>query len=51
MAKIYQRAHHVFAWLGLADKSSDLAIRHINTIEKIAEDSRIGNAFKKCLKI
>lgn len=51
MADIYQRAHHVFAWLGPANKSSDLAIRCINTIGKMAEDCRMGNAFEKCLKI
>ena len=51
MAKIYQRAHHVFAWLGPANKSSDLAICCINTIGKMAEDRGIRNAFEKCLEI
>jgi hypothetical protein len=50
MAEIYQRAHHVFAWLGPADRSSDLAIRCINTIGKKAEDCGIGDAFGKLHK-
>jgi hypothetical protein len=50
MAKIYQRAHQVFAWLGPADKSSDSAIRCINTIGKMVEECRMKNAFENCLK-
>ncbi|CAN9240047.1 unnamed protein product [Alternaria sp. RS040] len=50
MAKIYQQAHQVFAWLGPADKSSESAIRCINTIGKMAEECRMRNAFEKCLK-
>lgn len=38
VANIYQQARHVFTWLGRADKSSDMAIRCINTIGKMAED-------------
>jgi hypothetical protein len=51
MAEIYQRARHVFAWLGPADKSSDLAIRCINTIGTMAEAYGIRDAFKGYHKI
>jgi hypothetical protein len=45
MTEIYQRACHVFAWLGPADKSSDVAIRCINTIGTMAEASGMEDAF------
>jgi hypothetical protein len=51
MAEIYQRAHHVFAWLGPADRSSDLAIRCINTIGTMAEAYGIEDAFEACHEI
>jgi hypothetical protein len=51
MAEIYQRARYVFAWLGPADKSSDLAIRCINTIRTMAEAYGIEDAFEACRKI
>ncbi|XP_014552917.1 hypothetical protein COCVIDRAFT_108964 [Bipolaris victoriae FI3] len=38
MREIYEGADHVFVWLGPADKSSDVAIRCINTIGSKAED-------------
>ena len=37
MREIYEWADHVFVWLGPADKSSDVAIRCINTIGSKAE--------------
>ena len=51
MAEIYQRARHVFAWLGPADKNSDLAICCINTIRKKAEACSMEDAFEVCRKI
>jgi hypothetical protein len=51
MTEIYQRARHVFAWLGSADKSSDLAIRCINTIGKKAEACGMEDAFEVCRTI
>jgi hypothetical protein len=51
MAEIYQWACHVFVWLGPADKSSDLAIRCINTIGSTAEAYRIEHAVEAYHKI
>ncbi|KAF2022703.1 heterokaryon incompatibility, partial [Setomelanomma holmii] len=51
MAEIYQRACHVFAWLGPADKSSDLAIRCINTIGTMAEAYGMEDAQSNLLPI
>ena len=51
MKKIYQGACHVFAWLGPADKSSDLAIRCINTIGAMVEACGMENASELFFKI
>jgi hypothetical protein len=51
MAKIYQRARHVFVWLGPADKSSDISIRCINNIGKMAEDCGMEHASELLHKI
>jgi hypothetical protein len=51
MAEIYQRASHVFAWLGPADKSSDLAIHCINKIGTTAETCAGENAYEVFHKI
>ncbi|USP72802.1 putative heterokaryon incompatibility protein 6, OR allele-like [Curvularia clavata] len=51
MAEIYQQAHHVFVWLGPATKSSDLAIRCINTIGTMTEAYGIENAFEGFFEI
>jgi hypothetical protein len=51
MTEIYQRAHHVFAWLGPADKSSDLAIRCINNIGVMAAASGMEDSFEVCHEI
>jgi hypothetical protein len=37
MAEIYQRAWHVFAWLGPADKDTDMVVNYLNKIGKKAE--------------
>jgi hypothetical protein len=51
MAEIYQQANHVFAWLGPATKSSNSAIRCINTIGAMAEACGGENAFEIYHKI
>jgi hypothetical protein len=51
MTEIYHRARHVFAWLGVADKSSDLAIRCINTIGTMAEACGLEDATELCEKL
>jgi hypothetical protein len=54
MTEIYQRARHVFVWLGPADKSSDLAIRCINSIGSMTEAcgmESMENAFEAYHKI
>lgn len=38
MAEIYKCAWRVFAWLGLADETTDMVVDHLNKIGKKAED-------------
>ena len=45
MAKIYQKARYVMAWLGPATKSGDIAVNCLNTVGKIAEACGMENGY------
>ncbi|EUC47771.1 hypothetical protein COCMIDRAFT_34681 [Bipolaris oryzae ATCC 44560] len=51
MREIYEWADHVFVWLGPADKSSEVAIRCINTVGSKAESCGFEDAPELGLKI
>lgn len=47
MAEIYERAYHVFAWLGPADVNTDMVIDYLNRIGEIAEACGMDEGYKQ----
>jgi hypothetical protein len=51
MAKIYQQAYKVVAWLGLAERGDDLVMDYLNTLGARAEACGMDNGPEPFLQI